>query len=113
MMRKIGTHALILALFLAPFSARAALENPLAFGTLEEFLYALLKIVIQIGFPILVLFIVYIGFLFVQHSAEGSDKLKDDKKYLFWAIVGGLILLGAQALALAIEATVSDLSRGL
>lgn len=113
-MRKIAVHLLTLGLLAVPFGARAALNNPLAFGTLEEFLYALLKIVIQIGFPILVLFIVYIGFLFVQHSAAGNGEgLKKDREYLFWAIVGGLILLGAQALALAIEATVGDLTRGL
>lgn len=90
------------------------LKNPLAFDSLYDFLVALLGIVIQIGFPIVVLFIVFIGFRFVQHSATGNaEELKKDRELLLWAILGALILLGAQVLAIAIQATVGDLSRGL
>lgn len=114
-MKKIGIHLLALMLLFMPLAARAAgLQNPLAFGSLEEFLNALLKVFIQIGFPIVVLFIVFIGFRFVQHSAEGNaEELKKDRTLIFWALVGALILLGAQALAIAIQATVGDLQKGL
>lgn len=90
------------------------LQNPLAFDSLYDFLVALLDIVIRIGFPIVVLFIVFIGFRFVQHSATGNaEELKKDRELLLWAILGALILLGAQVIAIAIQATVGDLSSGL
>lgn len=89
-------------------------SNPLQFCTLNEFLVALLKAVTQIAFPIIVLFIVYIGFRFVQESAAGNaEKMKDLRGLLLWAIVGALLILGAQAIAFAINATVGDLSSGL
>lgn len=87
------------------------LENPIRFGTLYEFLGGLLDLVIAIAFPIVVLFIVYIGFTFVKASAEGNDTdLKNAKKNLGYALVGALILLGAEALSLAIQATVQSLT---
>lgn len=105
-----------LAIALLPKQALASchggggLANPLAFCSIGEFLFALLGLVIQIGFPIIVLFIVFIGFQFVRHSAEGnSEELAKDRTNLLWALVGALILLGAQALAIAIQATVANL----
>jgi amino acid transporter len=118
--RKKGVSALALLLvFVVPRIARAqdcpgGLCNPLTFQTLDQFLVGLLGLIIQIGFPVVVLFIVFIGFRFVQHSAEGNaEKLAEDRKLILWAFVGALILLGAQALAFAIQATVEDLSTGL
>ncbi len=96
---------------LAACSTQGGLCNPLAYTDLTTFLQQLLKIVAQIGFPVIILFIVYIGFLFI--SAEGKpEKLKTARSYLFWAIVGSLIVIGAQALSLAIQATVNQLQAG-
>ena len=90
------------------------LQNPIRFNTIYEFLNGLLELIIAIGFPIVVLFIVFIGFRFVQLSAQGNaEELKKVRGYFFWAIVGALILLGAQALSFAIEATIIELGAGL
>lgn len=102
-----------------PFFAQAACDpkagglcNPLAFNDLTTFLQKLLEIVAQIGFPIIVLFMVYIGFLYI--SASGNpDKIKKVHGYFLWAVVGALLILGAQALSIAIKATVTDLSTGV
>jgi len=49
--------------------------------------------------------LVYVGYLFV--TARGNDtKLTTAKSALLWTVVGALILLGAEAIALAIQATV-------
>ncbi len=113
----ISTARLALALFLLPFISFGAecppgeLCNPIGFGTLSEFLEGILGVAIAIGFPIIVLFIVYIGFRFVQSSATGdTEGLKNAKKNIFWAILGALILLGAQALSFAIQGTVEGLT---
>ncbi|MEK7613762.1 MAG: hypothetical protein AAB439_02725 [Patescibacteria group bacterium] len=90
------------------------LQNPLQFCTLTDFLSALLGAVIQIAFPIIVLFIVFIGFRFVQESAAGNaEKMKELRGLLFWAIVGALLILGAQVLSYAIDATVQQLGSGI
>lgn len=86
----------------------SGLSNPICTTNLSTFLANLLKLVAQIAFPIIVLFLVYVGFLFV--SSQGNpEKLKEAKSYFFWAVVGALLVLGAQALSLAIKATVDQL----
>ncbi len=84
-------------------------QNPLAFDTLPEFLYAILEAAILILFPIIVLMIVYTGFLFV--SAQGNPaKLEQARKSLLWTLVGSLVVLGSYTLARAIEATVGSIT---
>lgn len=84
------------------------LTNPIGTTSLATFLANLLKLVAQIAFPIIVLFLVYVGFLFV--SSQGNpEKIKEARGYFLWAIVGALLVLGAQALSLAIKATVDQL----
>ena len=94
--------------FAANCGSGGGLQNPLNFCSLSEFLRAVLEVVIQIGYPIIVLFIVYVGFKYV--TAQGNaDKLKEVHKFFFWAVVGALIVLGAQVLSYAIQGTVQDL----
>ncbi|MEN9390373.1 MAG: hypothetical protein RLZZ283_473 [Candidatus Parcubacteria bacterium] len=99
---------LLSLLILVPSVARAALNNPIAYNDIYSFLTALLELATYIAFPVIILFIVYVGFLFV--AAQGKpEAIQKAQKYFFWAIVGALIVLGAQALAYAIEATVQEL----
>lgn len=86
------------------------LVNPLnGVCTLQQFLKAILKGVVEIGTIILVMMLVYVGFLFV--AARGnSEKLQSAKSALLWTVIGGLILLGATAIQLVIEGTVNSLS---
>lgn len=105
-------HTRTLALTLAallPMSALAAqLYNPIGTTSVSAFLANLLGLIALIAFPILVLFLVYVGFLFV--SSQGNpEKIKEARNYFFWAVVGGLLVLGAEALSLAIQATVEQL----
>ena len=82
--------------------------NPLRVDSLEALLTAVLNIIIYMSFPIIVLMIVYTGFLFI--SAQGNpQKIEAARKALIWTVIGGLIVLGAKALAVGIEATVRAL----
>ncbi|HEX9609031.1 MAG TPA: hypothetical protein VGA06_02375 [Candidatus Paceibacterota bacterium] len=83
--------------------------NPLAFGSLAEFLTALLGVIVQIGFPIVVLAIIWTGFLFVQAQGKPED-LKTAKKALFWTLIGSLLVLGAFALSTLIQGTVDQIT---
>lgn len=69
-------------------------------------------IVIPIGATVAVLAIIYSGFLFV--TAQGNDeKLKLAKYTFFGAIIGGLILLGAGAIAEAIKGTICAIGENI
>jgi hypothetical protein len=100
-------------MFCALFPARTfagapiTFTNPLAQNDLRGFLLAILNSLIYIIFPIIVLMIVYTGFLFV--AAQGNEsKLSEARRALLWTVVGGLVVLGSVALALAIEATIGQ-----
>lgn len=85
------------------------LVNPLKnIDSLPEFLNAILDAVIQIGTIVLILALVYVGFKFV--AARGNaEEIQSARSALVWTVIGGLILLGAKAIGLVIEGTVSGL----
>lgn len=84
------------------------LDNPISVGSFPDFIALLLKIAVQIGFPVAVLFIIYSGFLFVK--AQGNEKeLETAKKALTWTIIGTAVLLGASVLSYAIQNTINQL----
>lgn len=91
-------------------TGRNKLENPLKFDTISDFLNAILGVVISIATPIVVLALVYSGFLFV--SAQGnSDKLVTARKTIMWTLIGAAIVLGAFVLLSAIQGTVDQLTK--
>lgn len=91
------------------------LINPLGVGggpqDLEVFLIRILDFIIRIGTIVVIVVLVYVGYMFV--TAQGKpEELKTARKALFGTIIGALILLGAQAIAYAILATVEAISVG-
>jgi hypothetical protein len=92
-------------------SPGGALVNPLGTASLQTFLLDILGIVIQVGTYAIILMLVFVGYKFV--AAQGNPgKIDEAKKALFWTVIGGLILLGCQAIALAIQATVTAIAGG-
>ena len=85
------------------------LQNPLgSIKTIPDFIAKVLEIIVKIGTPIVVIFIIYAGFLFV--AARGNEtKLKHAKETLLWTIVGAALLLGSWILAQAIVGTINEL----
>ena len=94
-----------------PLMAYAQIENPLAGGidTLQKFVEVVVTdIVIPIGTVIVILAIIYSGFLFV--TAQGNPaKLETAKKAFLWSAIGAVILLGAYVIATAIENTINQI----
>lgn len=85
------------------------IKNPLGnIDTIQEFVNKLLELVIQIGTPILVLAIVYTGFLFVKARGNSGD-LEKAKASLWWTVIGAAIVLGAFVISSAIQATINNL----
>ncbi len=88
------------------------LVNPLGAGVgLMELLNKILAFVIQIGTIVVIFMLVYVGYLFVVAQGEPA-KITAARQALLWTVVGALILLGSQAIAFGIQATVQALSVG-
>lgn len=83
-------------------------KNPISSESLIELIKNVLEGVIKIGMPVIVLAIIYSGFLFV--SAQGnSEKLGEAKRALLYTLIGAAILLGSWGIAQLITDTVKAL----
>ncbi len=91
-------------------SNSVGLRNPISSDSLADFFAKFLGILVQVGFPIIILAIIYTGFLFVK--AQGNpEELQTAKRAFLWTIVGAIILLGASAISVLIQGTVNEISR--
>ena len=90
------------------FAAGEKLENPTGFTTIAQFIEGVLKAVVLLGLPIISLFMVYAGFLYVKARGNPDQISKAHQNFLY-VIVGTILILGAWVLATLIGATVSQL----
>lgn len=91
------------------------LESPLAGGVddINSFLNIVLNnIVIPVGSIVIVLMIIYTGFLFVIARGNPS-KIEDARRMLLYVIIGAAILLGATAISLVIGNTVCQIASSI
>lgn len=96
-------YFLALNLGLANPAFAQKLDNPLGqtttFGAVVE---KLAQAITTIGIPIAGIFIIYSGFLFV--SARGNEEqLNKAKTTFFWTVVGTILIVGAWAIARALN----------
>ncbi|HAS80461.1 MAG: hypothetical protein UR25_C0001G0064 [Candidatus Nomurabacteria bacterium GW2011_GWE1_32_28] len=104
---------LIVLMFILPVVSFAEgeeirVENPIQSETLIDLIKTILEGLIKIGMPIIVLAVIYSGFLFV--AAQGnSEKLSEAKRSLVYTLIGAAILLGSWAIAQLIADTVKAL----
>lgn len=84
------------------------LHNPLAAKSFSDFIDKLIALLIDVGYVVVVLALVYCGFLFV--AAQGKEeKLREARAALLWTVIGGLILLGANVIRDVIQSTAEAL----
>jgi TRAP-type C4-dicarboxylate transport system permease small subunit len=73
-------------------------DGTLGINSLEDLLLALLNVLIVIAIPIVVLFIIYAGFMYV--TARGNaEQTQQATRTLTYAIVGGVMIIGAVAIS--------------
>jgi len=83
--------------------------NPLsdAYSTIPTFIAGFLRVMVQIGLPVVALFMLIAGYKFA--SAGGNpEKLKEAKTNFVYVMIGALLILGAWVLATLIGNTVSQ-----
>ena len=84
------------------------LQNPLRFPSIETFIQGVLQAIVMIALPIITVFFVYAGFLFI--SARGNaETIKRARTNFMYVIIGAALILGAWVLATLIGGTVSQL----
>jgi hypothetical protein len=82
--------------------------NPLNAPNLVALLEEILAYVVQIGSIFLVVMIIFVGFQYIM-ARGNAEKVSKAHQALLWTVVGGALLLGAQALAIVVAATISSL----
>lgn len=87
----------LITLAQAPSGSTVTLTNYLNVSTIEELLEAILNILIVLATPIIIFFIIYGGYLYV--TARGNpEQIKTATTALTYAIIGGVIIIGAVAI---------------
>lgn len=78
---------------------------------LMEFLQKIVDFIIKIGSVVIILMMVFIGFKFVTAQGDPGE-IGKAREMLLYTVIGALLLLGAKAISLGIEATVRALGTG-
>jgi hypothetical protein len=85
-----------------------SLINPLQSTTVAGFLMNIIDILLIFATPVIIFFIIYAGYLFVTARGE-SGQIQTARTALTWAIVGGVVIVGARLIISVIQNTVSAL----
>ena len=81
------------------------------FSTIPNFIAGALRALVMVAMPIIGLFIVYSGFLFVIARGNSEDLAKARRNF-FYVIIGAILILGAWVLATLIGGTAAQLTNG-
>ena len=88
--------------------APVTLENPLKnITTIEGLLVTILNIIMILMVPIIVFFIIYAGFKYVMAQGNASQ-VEEATRALTYAIIGGVLILGAVAISQIIKSVVDS-----
>ena len=92
----------------AVFADEGVLINWIKSKTIPEFLLKIIDILLVFALPLIILYIMYAGYLFV--TAQGNPgKVTEARTALLWAVVGGVIVLGAKIIVDVIQGTAAAL----
>jgi hypothetical protein len=84
-----------------------SLPNFLNFNSIEGLVVGILNILIVIAVPIIVLYIIYAGFLYV--TAQGNaQQIQQATRALTYSVIGGVLVIGAVAISAVVSGVVSS-----
>jgi len=83
------------------------LNNPIKVDSIQELLGIILRLAIIIATPIVVLFIILAGFKYVTARGNASQ-VEEATKALTYAVIGGVLIIGAVAISKIIEGLVKS-----
>ncbi len=83
--------------------------NPLKAKDLMGFLLDILDVLLTFALPIIIFFIMYGGFKLVTARGE-TEQISQGRAAITWAVIGGVIVLGAEIVIDVIKGTVESLT---
>ncbi len=86
------------------------IQNPIKATSIVMLFQTLLDIVLVFAVPLIVFFIIYAGFLYVTARGNAST-IESAHKALLYALIGGLLILGARVLIDVIQGTVDSITK--
>lgn len=97
--------------FSLPFAQAQRVNNPLAFTSIPGIIGGILDVLLILAVPVVIFFIIYAGFLYV--TAQGnSSKISEANRALLYALIGGVIILGARVIGGIVQSTVQSITGG-
>jgi hypothetical protein len=85
------------------------IENPLEAENITQLFASIIDVVLVFAIPIIVFFIIYAGFLYV--TARGNEStIQKAHMALLYALIGGLLILGARVLIDVVKGTVEQVT---
>ncbi len=86
------------------------LDNPLnsEFSTIPTFIAGALKVLVIVALPVIALFMVVAGFMFIKAQGKEGELTKAKENFVY-VIIGALLILGAWVIATLIGGTVTQL----
>lgn len=98
----------VLALALPVFAfAQTTFTNPIVFGSVQGLVTAIVQALIVMLIPIVVFFVIFAGFKYVTARGNPND-IKQANQALMYAIIGGVIIIGAFAITQIVVNTVNE-----
>lgn len=86
-----------------------SIDSLLRFESVDDLVVGVLNVLIVFATPIIVLFIIYAGFLYV--TARGNpQQIETANRAIVYAIIGAVMVIGAMALATILEGTITALA---
>lgn len=90
------------------FAESTNLVNPIDSPDIQTFLKKVIEVLLIFAVPLIILFIMYAGYLFVVAQGNPS-KIEEARSALLWAVIGGVIVLGANVIYGVINGTIKAL----
>lgn len=85
------------------------IENPLKFKSIQELIKGILDVVVLIGFPILVMVFIWVGFMYVKAQGKPED-IKTANNAFLWTSIGAGVILGAKVISEVLQNTINQIS---
>lgn len=91
-----------------PSNSNTQILNPLGSSDITQFFLKIMQILILFAVPIIVFFIILSGFKYVMARGNAAQ-IETATRSLTWAVIGGVLILGAEIILQVIQGTVAAL----
>ncbi len=78
-------------------NGRITIRNPLVWGTLQEIIEAILRVVFIISLILTPLFVM-IGAFYIMTAGDSKDRMSTGKKFILYAVIGLIVIFFSRAI---------------